>query len=48
MVVKVPRVFLKTVLTGCVNYAKEHGITVIDEKVMKDINDKRKAEKSKR
>ena len=48
MVVKVPRVFLKTVLTGCVNYAKEHGITLIDEKVMKDINDKRKAEKSKR
>ena len=48
MVVKVPRVFLKTVLNGCVNYAKEHNIKVIDEKVMKDINDKRRAEKGKR
>ena len=48
MLVKVPRVFLKTVLNGCVKYAKEHGITTIDEKVMKDINDKRKAEKGKR
>lgn len=48
MLAKVPRVFLKTVLNGCVKYAKEHGITTIDEKVMKDINDKRKAEKGKR
>lgn len=48
MIVKVPRVFLKTVLNGCVNYAKEHNIKVIDEKVMKDINDKRRAEKGKR
>lgn len=48
MLVKVPRVFLKTVLNGCVKYAKEHNITLIDEKVMKDINDKRKAEKSKK
>ena len=48
MIVKVPRVFLKTVLNGCVNYAKEHNIKVIDEKVMKDINDKRRAEKAKR
>lgn len=48
MLVKVPRVFLKTVLNGCIKYAKEHNITLIDEKVMKDINDKRKAEKSKK
>lgn len=48
MLVKVPRVFLKSVLNGCVKYAKEHGIATIDEKVMKDINNKRKAEKGKR
>lgn len=43
--VRVPRVFLKTVLSGCVKYAKENNITLIDEKVMNDINDKRKQEK---
>ena len=48
MIVKVPRVFLKTVLNGCVKYAKENNIKVIDEKVMKEINDKRRAEKSRR
>ena len=48
MLVKVPRVFLKTVLNGCVKYAKENGITVIDEKVMAEINDKRRGEKKKR
>ena len=48
MLVKVPRVFLKTVLNGCVKYAREHNITVIDEKIMKDINDKRKQEKSRK
>ena len=48
MLVKVPRVFLKTVLNGCVKYAKEHNITLIDEKIMKDINDKRKTEKGKK
>ena len=45
--VKVPRIFLKTVLNGCVEYAKEHNIKVIDENVMKDINDKRRKEKGK-
>ncbi len=45
MLVKVPRVFLKTVLNGCVKYAKENNITYIDENVMKDINDKRKKER---
>lgn len=48
MIVKVPRVFLKTVLNGCVKYAKENNIKIIDEKIMKEINDKRRAEKSKR
>ncbi len=48
MLVKVPRVFLKVVLNGCVKYAHEHGLTEIDEKAMKEINDKRKAEKGKR
>ena len=48
MLVKVPRVFLKTVLNGCVKYAKEHNITYIDEKIMKDINDKRKKEKERK
>ena len=42
MLVKVPRVFLKMVVTGCVKYANEHNIKVIDEAVMKEINDKRK------
>ena len=46
--VKVPRVFLKTILQGCVKYAEENNIALIDEKVMKDINDKRKKEKDKK
>ena len=45
--VKVPRVFLKTVLNGCVKYAKENNIKVIDAAVMKEINDKRRQEKIK-
>ena len=48
MIVKVPRVFLKTVLNGCVKYAKENNIKVIDEKIMKEINDKRRAEKNRK
>lgn len=43
--VRVPRIFLKTVLSGCVKYAKDNGIAVIDEKVMDAINDKRRQEK---
>ena len=46
--VKVPRVFLKTVLTGCINYAKENNIKLIDEKTMDAINDKRRQEKNKK
>ncbi len=43
--VKVPRVFLKLVLQGCVKYAKENNITLIDGKTMDAINDKRNQEK---
>ena len=46
--VKVPRVFLKTVLQGCVDWAKQSGITLIDETHMKIISDKRSAEKGKK
>ena len=43
--VKVPRPFLKAALMGCVDWAKENGVTVIDTAEVKIINDKRKQEK---
>ena len=43
--VKVPRPFLKTVLNGCVAWAKENNVTLITDKEVKIINDKRNAEK---
>ncbi len=43
--VKVPRVFLKIALQGCVDWAKQNNVTIIDEQHMKIINDKRSAEK---
>lgn len=43
--VKIPRIFLKAALTQMVNIAKEEGITVIDEKALDVINDKRRKEK---
>ncbi len=43
--VKVPRPFLKTVLMGCVDWAKENNVTLIDDEHVKIINDKRKQEK---
>ena len=46
--VKVPRPFLKTVLNGCVTWAKENGVTTITDKEVKVINDKRNAEKQAR
>lgn len=46
--VKVPRPFLKTVLKGCVDWAKENGVTVITNEHVKIINDKRNAEKRKK
>ena len=46
--VKVPRPFLKTVLNGCVAWAKENHVTLIDDEHVKIINDKRAKEKEKR
>ena len=46
--VKVPRPFLKLVLTGCVNWAKENNCTLITEKEMQIINDKRNKDKQKK
>ena len=43
--IKVPRIFLPTVLKGCVQWAKENGVTLIDEEQMNIINDKRAKEK---
>ncbi len=43
--VKIPRPFLKTALMGCVEWAKENNVTVIDVEEVKIINDKRKQEK---
>jgi len=45
--VKIPRVFLKMALTQMVNIAKEEGISIIDEKALEIINDKRRKEKKK-
>lgn len=41
----VPRVFLPTVLRGCVAWAKENGVELVDAEHMKIINDKRSKEK---
>jgi len=43
--VKVPRVFLNTVLKGCVAWAKENNVKLITEKEMEIIQDKRNKEK---
>ena len=44
---KIPRVFLKAELTQMVDIAKEEGISLIDEKALEIINDKRRKEKKK-
>ena len=44
----VPRIFLPTVLKGCVAWAKEHGCSEITAKEMDIINDKRAKEKGKK
>ena len=44
--IKVPRIFLPAALKGCVQWAKENGVTLIDEKEMNIINDKRAKEKN--
>ncbi|MGI6071415.1 MAG: hypothetical protein ACOX75_00170 [Lachnospiraceae bacterium] len=46
-VLNVPRVFLPLVLKGCVDWAKENNVELIDAEHMKIINDKRAKEKSK-
>ena len=43
--IKVPRIFLPTALKGCVQWARENGVTLIDEEHMNIINDKRAEEK---
>ena len=47
-ILNVPRVFLPLVLKGCVDWAKENNVTLIDESHMKIINDKRAKEKNKK
>lgn len=42
---KIPRVLLKAALTRMVAIAKEEGISVIDEKALRFINDKRRKDK---
>lgn len=46
MLVRVPRVFLNTVLKGCVAWAKENNVSLITPKEMAIINDKRNKEKN--
>ena len=46
--VKIPRIFLKAALNQMVKIAKEEGISVIDEKALEIINDKRHKEKNKK
>lgn len=45
--VKMPRIFLPTVLKGCVKWAQENSVTLITEEHMDIINDKRSKEKGK-
>jgi flavin reductase (DIM6/NTAB) family NADH-FMN oxidoreductase RutF len=47
-VLGVPRVFLPLVLKGCVQWAKENNVELIDAEHMKIINDKRAEEKKKK
>ena len=46
-ILNVPRVFVSLVLKGCVDWAKENGVTLITAEHMKIINDKRSKEKKK-
>lgn len=47
-VLGVPRVFLPLVLKGCVQWAKENGVTLVTAEHMQIINDKRAQEKKKK
>lgn len=44
----VPRVFLHTVLKGCVDWARENNVELVTAEHMKIINDKRSKEKNKK
>ncbi len=44
----VPRIFLPTALKGCIEWARENGVTLITEEHMNIINDKRSKEKRNR
>ena len=46
-ILNVPRVFLPLVLKGCVDWAKENGVELINAEHMQIINDKRSKEKNK-
>ena len=46
-ILNVPRVFLPTVLRGCVAWAKENGVELVTAEHMKIINDKRSKDKNK-
>ena len=43
----VPRIFLPTVLKGCVAWARENNVELITAEHMDEINDKRSKEKKK-
>ena len=47
-ILAVPRVFLPLVLKGCVDWAKENGVTLVTAEHMQIINDKRSKEKTKK
>lgn len=47
-ILNVPRIFLPTALKGCVQWAKENGVTLVTAEHMKIINDKRAKEKAKK
>ena len=47
-ILNVPRVFLPLVLKGCVDWAKENNVDLIDASHMQIINDKRAKEKNKK
>ena len=47
-ILNVPRVFLPTVLKGCVAWAKENDVELVTAEHMKIINDKRAKEKNKK
>jgi flavin reductase (DIM6/NTAB) family NADH-FMN oxidoreductase RutF len=47
-ILNVPRIFLPTVLKGCVEWARENNVELITAEHMKIINDKRSKEKNKK